>query len=456
MKATAVAVLAVLAVLAAAPGSSTAEEWIAVGAAINITPEYPVRMYGYASPARNSESDGVAGRLWASALVLGDDAGEGPAVLVTVDSGSVPPEIRHEVLRRLQTQVPLTRERFVLAKSHTHAGPNLRGMRRFSGEQLERITRYSEDLTDHLERVVLEALAARQPGKLSWTQGSVDFAANRRVVEDGKWSGFGAVPEGPVDHDLPLLRVSDAEGKTIAVVVNYACHNTTLFGDFMQLHGDWTGSAREAIESDHPGVVAMVTIGCAGDADPFPRGKLEYCLQHGRTLADEVTRLLAGDFQPVSPQQTARSVLLEIPYLDPPSPEELEQLAARSSSAESLLQRLERGETPPSSTTLEIIVWTFGDDLAMVFLPNEVVVDYALRMKREMDGSRLWVSAYCNEVAGYIVSERLIDEGGYEVRSSLSARISYGQPERVLPSIEERIVSHVRALVPEAFHAKHE
>ncbi len=50
----------------------------------------------------------------------------------------------------------------------------------------------------------------------------------------------------------------------------------------------------------------------------------------------------------------------------------------------------------------------------MVFLSDEVVVDYALRMKREMDGSRLWINAYTNDVSSYIASKRVLKEGGYE------------------------------------------
>ena len=41
--------------------------------------------------------------------------------------------------------------------------------------------------------------------------------------------------------------------------------------------------------------------------------------------------------------------------------------------------------------------WTFGDSLAMVFLPGEVVVDYSLRLKSELDAPRLWVTAYAND-----------------------------------------------------------
>ena len=215
---------------------------VPVGVAkVDITPEQPVRMYGYAS--RKTESEGIAGRLTAKALAIGGRQGNELAVLLTVDCGAVPADVREEVFRRVQAQTSLQPERFMLCNSHNHSGPDLKGMASISGVEHEHLATYARQLTDRLEKVVLEAVAARQPGRLSWTQGSVGFAANRRVLKDGKWTGFGAVAGAPVDHSLPLLRVTDANDQLLAVVVNYACHNTTLRGDFKQIHGDWAGCA---------------------------------------------------------------------------------------------------------------------------------------------------------------------------------------------------------------------
>ena len=77
-------------------------------------------------------------------------------------------------------------------------------------------------------------------------QGSVPFAGNRRMLADGKWVRFGHYVKGPVDHSLPVLRATDADGKLLAVLVNYACHNTTLRPDCMQIHADWAGCARSS------------------------------------------------------------------------------------------------------------------------------------------------------------------------------------------------------------------
>lgn len=419
-------------------------------ATVDITPETPVRMYGYAS--RKTESEGVAGRLSASALAIGGDSERAPAILLSVENGSVPPAMRAAVLQRLRAKIPLKDEQFMLCNTHIHSGPDLEGMDSLSGEQREHMKQYASMLTDRLEQVCFAAVAARRPGHLSWAQGKVAFAANRRVLKEGKWSGFGAVADAPADHTLPILRVTDAEGRLMAVLVNYACHSTTLRPNFRQIHGDWGACAREAIQAEFPGVVAMTALGCGADADPAPHGTVELAEQHGRAIAYEVKRLLSGPLEPVAPAVTARTVSLEIPFDPPPPMEELRKFAEKTYSAAQTLKLLESGQKAPTFKRYDISAWSFGDDLAMVFLPNEVVVDYALRLRRELDGSRLWINAYSNEVLYYVVSKRLIAEGGYEVNNSLSALVTYGRTERD-PAVEDRIIEGIRSIVPEQFRS---
>jgi hypothetical protein len=441
--------LSALAVVACARVTDAAAEGSAtpIGVAkVDITPEDPVRMYGYAS--RKTESEGIAGRLHAKAMALGD--GDDLAVLLTVDCGAVPADIRAEVYQRVHEKTGLKPERFMLCNSHNHSGPNLKGTDSMNGTEHEHLAKYAEALTDRLTEVILNAVEQQRPCRLDWSAGEVGIAANRRVLKDGKWTGFGAVPEAPVDHSLPVLRVSDPDGKLVAVVVNYACHCTTLRGNFKRIHGDWAACAQEYIEADHPGALALITIGCGADADPCPHSTVELCEKHGRAMADEVARVLQGSFQPIEPKLVARQEPLSVPFLNPPPLDELEQKVGKSWALKGLLDRLRDGEKL-EPRTFEISTWVFGNDLAMVFMSDEVVVDYALRMKREMDGSRLWITAYTNEIRSYIASERILAEGGYEARNSLSNLVSFGDPQKVKPSMEERIIRQIAKLLPEEF-----
>jgi hypothetical protein len=372
--------------------------------------------------------------------------------MLTVDCGSVPELLFKKLLGRLVSEAGIQPERFVLCHSHCHSGPNLKGMDAMQGQEKRHLEQYADLLLKRLEAVVLQALAKRVPGRLDWTQGSAQVAANRRVLTDGQWTGFGAVPEGAVDHSLPLLRATDTNGRLLAVVINYACHNTTLRGNFMQIHGDWAGCAQEYIEANHPGALCLINIGCGADSDPCPHGTVALCEQHGQAIAQEVGRLLKGPFKSVKPDIRARAKIIPFLIQATPSVAALKKRPGQSWLLSDTTRQMESGEAIPASMDYRIVTWCFGDDLAMVFLENEVVVDYALRMKREFAGDRLWVTAYTNDVSTYVASKRLISEGGYEVRNSLSSKLSFGQPKAVEPAVEDSIVATVGELLPPAFH----
>src|SRR5262249_23518887 len=68
------------------------------------------------------------------------------------------------------------------------------------------------------------------------------------------------------------------------------------------------------------------------------------------------------------------------------------------------------------------------------------VVDYSLRLKRELDGRRLWLNAYSNDAPCYIPSERILKEGGYE---GGGAMVYYDQPTKLAVGLERQIVDVV-------------
>jgi len=85
---------------------------VAVGVArIDVTPEGPIRLNGYA--VRKTESTGVAQKLWAKALAIGTDQ-QNPAVLITVDNCVVPAELTEKIAQRLARKAGIQRERFVV------------------------------------------------------------------------------------------------------------------------------------------------------------------------------------------------------------------------------------------------------------------------------------------------------------------------------------------------------
>ena len=416
-------------------------------AKVDITPDYAVRLSGYGG--RREESEGVAQRLWAKALAIGSDA-EKPALLLTVDNCGIPESMRAEVLKRLSRKAGITSERFAISFSHTHCGPCLAGalVNIFSSDvppaHQSNIDRYSRELTDHLEAVALAALADRKTARVSWATGSARFARNRRAA----WGG-------PVDHALPTMFVHGPKGDLLAVFASYACHATTL--SFNQIHGDWPGTAMEAVERDHPGAVALIGIGCGADQNPHPRGTVELAVQHGEEIGAEVARLEKGQRLPVRGALSCREKQITLPLEALPSREEMEKVAASTNqpqayAARKNLARLDRGEKLATEVPYRVQAWSFGRDLAMLFLPGEVTVDYQLRMKAEFDAARIWVNGYSNDAPCYIPSRRVLAEGGYE---GGLAMVYYDQPAKFAPGLEERIFAAAHELVPADYAARY-
>lgn len=89
-----------------------------------------------------------------------------------------------------------------------------------------------------------------------------------------------------------------------------------------------------------------------------------------------------------------------------------------------------------------IQAWTLGN-LSWAALGGEVVVDYALRLRREISGA-LWVFGYSTDVMAYIPSERVLQEGRYEGATSM---IPHGRPGPWSPGLEEMIARKTQDLV---------
>jgi hypothetical protein len=423
-----------------------------IGAAtVDITPDYAVRLAGYA--VRKTECEGVTQRIFAKALAIGTDR-EGPAVLITVDICGFPAAVREEVAGRLQLHGRFDSARLAICATHTHSAPLLSGYldNLFGGPippaEQAHVDQYSRQFTDALETVAIKALENRKPARLVWSQGQARFAANRRTAG------------GPTDHDLPALFVVDAPGNLVAIFASYACHCTTLGGDFNRVCGDWAGYAEEDLERDHPGAIALMGLGCGGDANPQPRSKLELAQQHGQEIAGAIEQLWASRseptaLRPVTGKLVCRSEAIQLPFDPLPTRAEWEARARQTNHvgnhARLNLARLDRGEALRTELPYLVQTWNFGNDLALVFLPGEVVVDYSLRLKREFDRTRLWVNAYANDVPCYIPSERVLKEGGYE---GGDAMIYYDRPTRLAAGIENRIVSTVHRLLPKKFEFK--
>jgi hypothetical protein len=409
-------------------------------------------MSGYAS--RTQSSQGVNCDLYAKAMALEDQAGN-RALLITTDLIGFRAAFAESTCKLIAEKTGLARRQILLNSSHTHTGPTLgfdAAELGYDGEQAAATVRYSRRLQEQLVEIAAESLAKLEPARLSWGVGVATFPMNRReFTPRGVILGFN--PRGHVDRSVPVLRIDSPEGELRGVLFGAACHNTTLGGGDLAISGDFAGYAQQIVEREHAGTQAMFMQGCAGDANPHPRGSEEIARMHGLSLGDEVLRVLKAKLQPVGGPLNVGLTSVELPLQTPPSREKLAEWARGSGAwrfvAAKMLEALDAGQELPAHYAAPLAVWQFGEDLTLVALSGEVVVDYVAMLERKLGQQRLWVAAYSNDVFGYLPSARVLDEGGYETRG-----LYYGGIGLFSPKAQDVLVEAAAKLAEQLGRAK--
>ncbi len=426
-----------------AAANSRAADWQAGAAKVNITPKEFMWMSGYG--ARDRPAEGKLTDLWAKALVIEDPEGRRIA-LVTLDLVGIDRETSVAVRDEIEKKHRLARRQVALCCSHTHTGPvlgtNLRSMYFLDETQWKQVFDYTAGLQRDLVAVVGEAIKNLAPAKLSWGVGHSTIAVNRRTNTEAdvpRLREVGAL-KGPVDHEVPVLRVAGLDGKLRAVAFGYACHATVL--PFYEWSGDYPAFAQMALEEAYPDAMALFWAGCGADQNPLPRRKVELAREYGRRLAAEVQDVLGGLQRPITGSLDSVYEEIDLTLGALPTRDQIEVNAKsdnryEAARAKVLLERLARDGKLSNTYAYPVQTWRLGPELVWITLGGEVVVDYSNRIKRELTPGATWVAGYANDVMAYIPSRRVLGEGGYEGASSM---VYYGLPTVWAPEVEETIL----------------
>jgi hypothetical protein len=227
--------------------------WKAGSGREKITPPAGLWMTGYAT--RDRPADGTALDLWAKALAFADPTGN-RGVLLTLDLCGIGREITDRVTAEIGRRHGLPRSAIMINVSHTHCSPALAsyliGLRIIPADGMQKAEVYTRELEEKMVRAAGQALAALEPVRISTAEDEAQFGFNRRENAEKDVAALRAAGKlkGPFEPRVPVLAVRDLQGHLKALLVSYACHNTTL--SFFQWHGDYAGCAQAELERRHP------------------------------------------------------------------------------------------------------------------------------------------------------------------------------------------------------------
>ncbi len=346
-------------------------------AKVEITPPAGTPLNGYFDRLGRgavSEHDPV----WVRCLYAND--GDTGIFLLNADLCIINKELRDRVLDLAPDYVP--KEHIILTATHTHSaqGAMCRGLlaRSISG-------RYMPEILETTAQRFVDAMHAAYTSRKRATIG-YDSATHDGLTENRR------VPDGPIDEQVGVIRVEDADGNAIAIITNFAAHPTTVSGpDMFAISADYPGYYYDEVERlAEPGCVAMFLNGAEGNQRPANSNGLS-----GWTHTEAIGKALAAITMEVAEEISCSEAELHVAYATPALPP---SIAASLMPDQTYLQ------------TLEI------DNLLLTFFPGEPCVELGIEMRRQARSR-----GYANQFSVGLANDHLL----YFVPTELYGTLDY-------------------------------
>jgi hypothetical protein len=450
---------------------------LAGAARAEITPPVGIYARNWGAAAHDA-AEGVHRPLTLTALALAEEGEAGnPLVLISADLGWWrSPATERAFRRRLLDALGLDEARLVFALTHTHAAPPLVDRPEPDWEGGELLAPWLAQVEAASLGAAREALAAMRPASLEWRYGRCGLATARDLVDPDNPGRFlcGFDAEAPADDTLLVGRAAARPGgEALALVVNYACHPTTLAWDNPLVSPDYLGAMRETTEEGWVGGLTLFGQGASGELSPRYQyvGDPSVADGHGRELGHAVLSALAGmeppgtrlafagaresgaplaiwrreEREPSAEAQELRAALrhVELPLKDWPSAEALErELAACEDrvTQERLRRKLaiRRGLGDGPSFAFPFWVWRVGE----AFLVATMAEAYSVlqrRLREAFPDAAVACLNLANGSVGYLPPAERYDDDLYQVWQTPFERGS-------LEALESAVVAALREL----------
>ena len=229
----------------------------------NITPDKPIQMAAY---NRKVPSKGVHDSLYVRVLIL-----EAEGTRLAIISCDLIGYMNNSIIEIAKKRFDIPH--VLISSVHTHSGPDLS-----SSESYALII--EQKIIEGIEQAVNNLFPARiTAGYRSFPQ----LGYNRLIMrKDGRahapWypndelvppHNPDRIPFGPVDPEVGVIRIDDDNGRTRAVIMNYACHAVANAPNY-KISADYPGVAVKLVEEAYGGsIMAMFVNGASGNIAPL-------------------------------------------------------------------------------------------------------------------------------------------------------------------------------------------
>jgi putative sterol carrier protein len=378
-------------VVAVPPAGAQDTKGIMAGAcSVSITPTGTVWMAG----GEHGQSKGVHDDIFCRALVLKSDSEM--LAIASVDLMGFMNAYVQEVRKSLKS-VP--GDRLLLAATHDHSAPDVIGLwgpEGQSGVDKEYLASVKQKIADCVETAAKNLAPAR-----------IKFASGELKGIAKNWQEANSI-----DETLAVMQVEASDGsKTIATLVNYACHPEVM--NVGMITADWPGYLYKRLEQKLGGVAIFVNGALGAMVSPayddaHKAGKDNWAIIEtmGNAMADRAAELL----QAATPITEAPIALKSSPVI-----------AAMEN--QGFLKGIQAGVLPEivsqGNVNTEVAVATIGP-AQIVTIPGEAEPKINFTLKDMMNGQPKFVFGICQDELGYIMVPEDYGTEKYNYETSMS------------------------------------
>lgn len=394
---------------------------------IDITPSTPKWLLGY-GPRQNT---GILDRIYHRAVAFDD--GRTQFFLVTSDLCLFSPALYDEVAATLEKQQGIKPENFWWSVTHTHSAPEV-GPWGVYPVLLKGRTEHDidQEYTTFIKNSIVEAVTTARKNlasaKIGFGTGYSAANINRRARDiDGRIS-LGLNPDGPTDRQIGIIRIDTPQGKSLAVIANYAMHGTVLGGRWTQISGDAQGVVAQHVE-EKLGTTMLYINGAAGNLAPIYTTQNDPKSGHlgeFKVLLGE--RILAAhrNIAELTDTVALRPGRIIVDTKRKPGLDWTSELQAYAKNAAQPLVRI------------PIRFLTIGDT-AIWTAPLEVFCELTHAIRQSSPFARTFFFGYTNGWFGYLPTKAGFEEGGYEPATSVLT----GEAEH---DVVTAVIAHLQSL----------
>jgi neutral ceramidase len=390
-------------------------------AKVDITPTENLYMGGYDESCRTGQSNGVYGKIYIRALVFDENINR--IVFAEADIVSISTEENRSIRNLISAETGIPFENIMLGCVHNHAAP--------SPDKRNKNSEWSKQLNSKFILTVKNAIENLEPVKIGGGTGKSSIAMNRRKKmsdttsyltfdENNSSQSYGKFktdnpvkiremegvcrlgnnPLGSIDDEVGILRIDKISGEPKAILVNYACHGTSLGGRNNKISPEWNGYMLEYIEKEIPGVTSIFIQGAAGDINPRFVGGLDGSadnLKKTEELGYEIGKEVVKVFSEISTTKPITSQI-QLVHKNITCPRKYSAVVADF-----------------RNTTLDIPTTAIRiDQFTWVTFPGELFHEIGKNVKSITHARFPFIVGYCNGSLGYLPTQQSYSEGGYE------------------------------------------